>query len=273
VLERRGSVEVWSDQRIGAGAEWEAEIEAALTASKVAVLLVSPAFLASDFIWKREMPRIIAHSEAGMDVLPLVVRPCAWRLEEALEPLQAKPGDGRALSTGTEGQVDADLTAFTYELAARVGKSPAAPSPAAPVEPHDYSAAPDARLVGKWSGAYNRTRPLCLNIGSVDTATFQGSLEYMDEGTTTAISGEIVTTGTTGDPIWAQLDGGSLVPGRMAITFRETGYLARGARPIDFQGDYRALVTENEMKGAWFSGTRLVGVLALTRSQEGRESP
>jgi TIR domain len=62
VLNRLGLVDLWSDTNIDAGAEWERQIESALTSARVAVLLVSPAFLASKFIWKNEMPRIVAHS-------------------------------------------------------------------------------------------------------------------------------------------------------------------------------------------------------------------
>jgi hypothetical protein len=48
-------VDLWADNRLPSGAEWEREIEAALTSAKVAVLLISPAFLASEFIWESEM--------------------------------------------------------------------------------------------------------------------------------------------------------------------------------------------------------------------------
>jgi hypothetical protein len=78
VLERQGLVELWSDAQIAAGADWEREIEKALSDAKVAVLLISPAFLKSGFIWSDEMPRIEAHAAQGMDVLPLIVRPCPW---------------------------------------------------------------------------------------------------------------------------------------------------------------------------------------------------
>lgn len=63
VLERSGLIDVWSDARIEAGADWERAIELALSSAKIAVLLVSPAFLASPFIWQREMPRIVAHAK------------------------------------------------------------------------------------------------------------------------------------------------------------------------------------------------------------------
>ncbi|PYQ54407.1 MAG: hypothetical protein DMF53_29590, partial [Acidobacteria bacterium] len=56
VLERGALVYVWSDTRIAIGANWEEEIEKSLGGSKAAILLISPSFLASDFIWNKEMP-------------------------------------------------------------------------------------------------------------------------------------------------------------------------------------------------------------------------
>jgi predicted nucleotide-binding protein len=72
LLQRRGVVHVWSDTRIEVGAQWRDEIEAALTESRVAVLLITPDFLASEFVWNEEMPKILAHKEEGMLLLPLI---------------------------------------------------------------------------------------------------------------------------------------------------------------------------------------------------------
>lgn len=50
VLERLDVVDLWAaDTRISGGADWERKIDTALTNAKVAVLLISPAFLASKF--------------------------------------------------------------------------------------------------------------------------------------------------------------------------------------------------------------------------------
>jgi hypothetical protein len=70
------------------------------------------------------MPRVVAHATDGMRILPLVVRPCPWRLEEELRSLQARPLDGRALSLGTDAQIDLDLATFVYELAATLDQVP-----------------------------------------------------------------------------------------------------------------------------------------------------
>jgi hypothetical protein len=124
ILERWEIVHLWSDDRIGVGADWEREINAALDESGVAVLLLSPSVLASAYIWgkDKEIDRIQDHSERGMAVLPLVVRPCAWRLEKWLSSLQVRPTDGRALSIGDDAQIDLDRSAFVYELAALVNR-------------------------------------------------------------------------------------------------------------------------------------------------------
>jgi predicted nucleotide-binding protein len=67
-LERWQLVHAWTDGRIAAGASWEEEIDRALGEAQAAVLLVSPAFLASHYIWGVEMKRIDAHRDKGLQV-------------------------------------------------------------------------------------------------------------------------------------------------------------------------------------------------------------
>ncbi|WP_413989065.1 toll/interleukin-1 receptor domain-containing protein [Labrys okinawensis] len=266
VLERRGLVELWSDARLEAGVKWENEIDEALAEARVAVLIVSPAFLASKWIWTREMPQIIAHAAAGMDLLPLIARPCAWRLENALAQLQSRPTDDRALSQGNESQIDSDLSTFAYELAARVGSAPIFLPPARsetlPLA-HSLPTREIVNLIGEWHGNYDGARPIKLIIHERGDARFEGKMAYPEEGTITVIAGTIHEDWTPDDSIWSQIYDGSKSSNSIAIRFKENAYEHQGSSPINFKGEYRAIVTNGVMSGAWFSGSRSVGAFTL----------
>jgi internalin A len=64
-LLRSGSVKAWSDQQIATGSQWFDEIQTALQQASAAVLLVSPDFLASDFIHEHELGPILKEAEKG----------------------------------------------------------------------------------------------------------------------------------------------------------------------------------------------------------------
>ncbi|HJP92701.1 MAG TPA: toll/interleukin-1 receptor domain-containing protein [Pyrinomonadaceae bacterium] len=268
ILFREGLIDLWSDRQIGVGNDWEKEIEAALTTARVALLLISPAYLASEYIWKNEIPRIIAHSKDGMRIVPLIVRPCAWRLAKELSRLQARPEDERALSAGSEAQIDADLSALVYELANLIADSAT----------NDRSTGAIAfvgkgsQVVGKWTGTYNQTRQIKLLISKGNHNEFYGVMEYPQEGTLTEIKGFIHPQWSPSDPNWIQLGGDGNGPYSFAITFRETGYNKQGRNSINFDGEYRAVLKGDEMIGAWFSGARLVGRFSLQRSARNRKS-
>ncbi len=271
VLERSDLLELWADSRFAAGANWEDEIETALSNAKVAVLLISPAFLASEFIWKREMSRIEAHTAQGMTTLPLIIKPCAWRLEGFLARLMARPSEGQALSLGSESQVDFDLSAFAYELAAMIGRSPAAPLRlqfASTERTSTLSANGHKDLSGTWAGLYNETRAIRLLVREVNANFFQASMEYPREGTTTHVEGTIHSGWSRNDPIWSQIDTGATENDRVAVSFRETRYQRKGSSDISFNGEYRGFAWDNDISGAWFSGTRLVGLFRLRRGPE-----
>ncbi len=70
----------WDDSKIKPGDIWLEEIEQALARAQVALLLVSPDFLASTFIQRKELPTLFdAAKKDGLTILWLPIRPCSWK--------------------------------------------------------------------------------------------------------------------------------------------------------------------------------------------------
>src|SRR5215813_287519 len=63
-LQREQYIDIWDDTRIRPGAKWREEIQLAVQQAKAAVLLISPNFMASDFIMHRELPDILTAAQA-----------------------------------------------------------------------------------------------------------------------------------------------------------------------------------------------------------------
>lgn len=90
-LQREQPNTIWWDGVIKAGQEWRLEIQNALARAKVAVLLVSPGFLASEFILKEELPVLLrAARQEGVSILWCLVRTCNYEMTP-LASFQAFP--------------------------------------------------------------------------------------------------------------------------------------------------------------------------------------
>ena len=70
-----GGFDYWDDKRLRTGDRWKEEIEKALQSASAAILLISPDFLASDFIANDELPPILERvNTQGTKIFPVIVR-------------------------------------------------------------------------------------------------------------------------------------------------------------------------------------------------------
>jgi hypothetical protein len=73
----------WSDKDIRIGDNWHERIRDQLKVSKAVLLLISPAFLPSEYIISSELPVLLKNAaDGGSTVVPLIISPCLY--EEAI---------------------------------------------------------------------------------------------------------------------------------------------------------------------------------------------
>lgn len=81
LLQMQDQVCAWSDLDLAPGAEWERHIDISIDNARAAVLFVSQHFLASDFVRKSELPRLLNERKAkGLPILALIISHCVFDL-------------------------------------------------------------------------------------------------------------------------------------------------------------------------------------------------
>ncbi|MET3018363.1 leucine-rich repeat domain-containing protein [Flavobacterium hydatis] len=109
--------EVWDDNKIAAGDKWKDEITKALNRAKVAILIVSTDFLASDFIQGKEIPELLNNAnENGTILLSIIVRPCRFSNQIGISDLQAVNAPSEALSGLSEHEQEKVLLKLTERI-------------------------------------------------------------------------------------------------------------------------------------------------------------
>jgi hypothetical protein len=101
LLERQGIITGWHDRRITSGTEWAGAIDEHLRTANIILLLISSAFLASDYCYDVELTHAMARHEVGeARVIPIILRAVDWT-SAPFGKLQALPKDGCAVTSGS----------------------------------------------------------------------------------------------------------------------------------------------------------------------------
>ena len=130
MLELEGYFTVWDDQQIEPSDDWFAEIERELNQADVAIMLISADFLTSRFIRAEEIPTLLRRREqAGMKLIPLIVRPCAWQKVSWLSAIQGGGKDNKPLSKLDKNKREEALTELTEKIASILKENPTTKAP------------------------------------------------------------------------------------------------------------------------------------------------
>lgn len=141
-LQREGLIDVWYDREIRAGTEWEQVIKEQLNTAQIILLLVSPDFMASDYVNDVELKRALERHERGeAKVIPVILRPAYWQGApfgklQAL-PTDAKPVVGSSWRYRDEAfyNVEEGIRKVVRQLTTKMS---ATPTPVSPVRPTQW---------------------------------------------------------------------------------------------------------------------------------------
>lgn len=82
------NIDVWDDNFISPGDKWKESIDLAMERADVAILLVSPDFLSSDFIRNHELPKLLEKVNYGLKLIGIYLSPCLIEFYPELSQFQ-----------------------------------------------------------------------------------------------------------------------------------------------------------------------------------------
>ena len=95
LLKRQGVITGWHDRKIGAGQEWNHEIDTHLNTSHIILLLISANFINTDYCWDIEVKRAMERYEAHeARVIPVIIDSVDWK-SAPFGKLQPLPKGGK----------------------------------------------------------------------------------------------------------------------------------------------------------------------------------
>jgi len=123
VIQKIGRLDIWSDERIKAGQNWQQEIDAAIARARVALLLATPDFFASEFIQNEELPKILKkHQDKGLFLYWVPIRHGAYP-KSYLANIQAATNTKQPLRDLSEADQDRIMSQIALDIGEKFGQS------------------------------------------------------------------------------------------------------------------------------------------------------
>jgi hypothetical protein len=92
---RKEGIEFWTDQELRLGDRWDTKIKQNLAKSDIALVLVSQAYLNSDYCINTEISSFL---ERKITIMPIMLLPCEWQRHAWLSERQFLPSGGETLA-------------------------------------------------------------------------------------------------------------------------------------------------------------------------------
>ncbi|MBO0780105.1 MAG: toll/interleukin-1 receptor domain-containing protein [Ktedonobacteraceae bacterium] len=100
VYRRQGLISLWHFGELLPGSEWDSEIQQRLYAADLILLLISPAFLHSEYIWNKELQwAMTRHTSGDACAVPILLKPTPDWKKLPLGQLQALPTGMKPITT------------------------------------------------------------------------------------------------------------------------------------------------------------------------------
>jgi hypothetical protein len=125
-LRREGLLVTWTDRDIHAGGVIDSDVDEQIEAANLYLLLVSSAFIESDYCYQKEFALSLERQKAGeATIVPIIIRECDWKIRD-LRQFKALPEDGKAVSSGHWRDQDAAFANVVAGLRALIERGPLA---------------------------------------------------------------------------------------------------------------------------------------------------
>lgn len=176
MLKRSDKIATWNDRAILAGTEWDQEIKDQLKQAHIILLLISPGFMASQYIWETELKLAMErHERKEASIVPIFIKDVVWK-GAPFGKVQGLPRDAKPVAKAKNDKVWKEVAEGVGALVDHMlkngvpGKTSGASTPPTPSSP---SADPNPVTNTKKKLSPEEIQAICDLIDSDMEAAFE----------------------------------------------------------------------------------------------------